>query len=466
MVSIKSINVTLLTLLTDVVGILIAIRIGQVRRIEISDNLAGDQFVALSPLVVVMIVASWLIVAFLHSLYDPERSISFEQETRRFLIVWILFNLVIAGSLYYSFRSVPRSFLFTMNLLSLTIGLGWRFLMYVYYQIATDHKMLQGRRTIIAGDGDLGYQITSSLTQQNLNDLSLLGVVSIDNNEEINGLPNLGPISDLKRIIQEQNVEEVILAIGDHNLLNQIVFDLQSLPVQIGVVPNYLNLALYRATAQNLAGMPIIKLRDPALSHYQRLIKRAFDLVAGSILLIIALPVMVLVALAIKYDSPGPVTFRQKRVGENGRIFTMYKFRSMYEGMENRSINNMKDRPLGDIRHKSKDDPRITPVGHFIRRTSLDELPQFINVIKGDMSLVGPRPELPWLVEKYEPWQRKRFAVSPGITGWWQVNGRSDKPMHLNTEDDLYYIQNYSLLLDISIMWKTLAAVLTKKGAY
>jgi lipopolysaccharide/colanic/teichoic acid biosynthesis glycosyltransferase len=120
----------------------------------------------------------------------------------------------------------------------------------------------------------------------------------------------------------------------------------------------------------------------------------------------------------------------------------------------------------GHLIHKSDRDPRVTPVGGFLRRTSLDELPQLFNVVKGDMSLVGPRPELPYLVEKYQLWQRKRFAIPPGMTGWWQISGRSDKPMHLNTEDDLYYVQNYSLLLDIFILIKTFGIVLSGKGAF
>ena len=120
----------------------------------------------------------------------------------------------------------------------------------------------------------------------------------------------------------------------------------------------------------------------------------------------------------------------------------------------------------GELIHKTKDDPRITPLGRFLRRLSLDELPQFFNVMRGNMSLVGPRPELPYLVELYQPWQRKRFAVPQGITGWWQIHGRSDKPMHLHTEDDLYYIQNYSLWLDIQILMQTLWIILRGKGAY
>ncbi|RME48344.1 MAG: exopolysaccharide biosynthesis polyprenyl glycosylphosphotransferase, partial [Caldilineae bacterium] len=199
---------------------------------------------------------------------------------------------------------------------------------------------------------------------------------------------------------------------------------------------------------------------------FQRAVKRTFDIVVGSITLLFALPVMAVVALAIKLDSPGPIFFVQDRVGEGGRLFKMLKFRSMVADADARREEVITQTEDGQLLHKHADDPRITRVGKFIRRTSLDELPQLFNVIKGDMSLVGPRPEMPWLVELYEPWQYKRFAVPQGITGWWQVNGRSDKPLHLHIEEDLYYIQHYSLLLDVLILWKTLAAVVKKSGAY
>jgi exopolysaccharide biosynthesis polyprenyl glycosylphosphotransferase len=194
--------------------------------------------------------------------------------------------------------------------------------------------------------------------------------------------------------------------------------------------------------------------------------KRVFDLAVCGTLLLLVLPVMSLVALAVRLDSPGPVLFKQKRIGENGRPFVMYKFRSMVADAEVRAREVIQRDASGNVIHKVRNDPRVTRVGAIIRRTSLDELPQLFNVIKGDMSLVGPRPELPWLVEMYEPWQYVRFAVPQGITGWWQINGRSDKPMHLHTHDDLYYVQNYSLLLDIQILWKTLPAMLKKKGAF
>jgi lipopolysaccharide/colanic/teichoic acid biosynthesis glycosyltransferase len=177
-------------------------------------------------------------------------------------------------------------------------------------------------------------------------------------------------------------------------------------------------------------------------------------------------PLMLVVAIAIKLEDGGPILYSSARVGENGRIFYMHKFRSMVVNADKlQHIVNQVDEN-GKVLFKHADDPRITRLGRFLRRTSIDELPQLFNVIKGEMSLVGPRPELPWLVETYEPWQRKRFAVPQGITGWWQVNGRSDNPMHLHTDQDLYYVQHYSLWLDIQILWRTLSVVLRGRGAY
>jgi len=168
----------------------------------------------------------------------------------------------------------------------------------------------------------------------------------------------------------------------------------------------------------------------------------------------------------IKLDSRGPVLFRQKRAGENGRLFEMIKFRTMVENAEELRHMVEKTDQNGELLHKHPNDPRVTTVGKFLRRFSLDELPQIFNVVRGEMSLVGPRPEMPYLVERYKPWQRTRFAVPQGITGWWQVNGRSDKPMHLHTEDDLYYVQHYSLWLDIQILIKTAWIVIRGRGAF
>jgi lipopolysaccharide/colanic/teichoic acid biosynthesis glycosyltransferase len=160
------------------------------------------------------------------------------------------------------------------------------------------------------------------------------------------------------------------------------------------------------------------------------------------------------------------ILYHAKRVGENARLFEMLKFRTMVRNAEQLQGEVEKWDSAGNLIHKTKDDPRVTRVGRMLRRLSLDELPQLFNVMAGTMSLVGPRPEMPYLVEKYQPWQRKRFAIPPGLTGWWQVSGRSNKPMHLHTEDDLYYIQNYSIWLDLQIIVRTIWVVLIGKGSF
>lgn len=195
--------------------------------------------------------------------------------------------------------------------------------------------------------------------------------------------------------------------------------------------------------------------------------KRAFDIVVAATLLCILSPVLILTALAIRLESSGSVLFRQERIGLAGQAFTMCKFRSMRPDRRKRHDPNLIP-PTGDRRrtHKAPRDPRVTKVGRFIRRTSLDELPQLWNVLKGDMSLIGPRPELPNLVHGYREWQHLRHVVRPGITGWWQVNGRSDRPLHENTNEDLYYVEHLSLALDIKIALRTPKAVLSGAGAF
>ncbi len=210
----------------------------------------------------------------------------------------------------------------------------------------------------------------------------------------------------------------------------------------------------------------MLDLRAPALSDQQRTVKRLFDLGLTFLSLPIALPLMGLVVIGIRLESQGPVVLRQPRMGENGRLFNMLKFRTMLDNAEQlrSSVEQLDEQ--GRLLHKTAQDPRVTRLGRFLRRLSLDELPQLFNVLKGEMSLVGPRPELPYLVERYEPWQRQRFAIPQGMTGWWQINGRSNRPMHLHTEDDLYYVQHYSLLLDIYHLLKTIGVVIQGKGAF
>ncbi|HSK89035.1 MAG TPA: sugar transferase [Anaerolineales bacterium] len=194
--------------------------------------------------------------------------------------------------------------------------------------------------------------------------------------------------------------------------------------------------------------------------------KRLFDLFFGLVALILTLPLMALSVWLVYLEDGPPVIFRQARVGKDGNLFVMFKIRTMVKNAEQLQRQVERHDSEGNLIHKMKDDPRVTRVGRLLRRFSLDELPQLFNVLGGTMSLVGPRPEIPSLAERYEPWQRQRLDVLPGMTGWWQINGRSDKPMHLHTEDDLYYIQNHSIWLDLQIIVRTIWVVLSGKGAY
>lgn len=232
-------------------------------------------------------------------------------------------------------------------------------------------------------------------------------------------------------------------------------------------VPEALNVRLRHGSIGNKATDYAANFEESySLSSYDRLVKRIFDL----LLILLGLPLLLLVisliSLLIKLDSPGPVFFRQVRVGENGRVFEMLKFRTLVVDPERKETEIDVLNNEADIIYKYRSDPRITELGHFLRSTSLDELPQLLNVIRGDMSLVGPRPELPRLLMRYEPWQLKRLEVPQGITGWWLVNERSNHLIHLHTEDDLYYIQNYSLWMDIYIILKTPLVILRGRSAY
>lgn len=205
---------------------------------------------------------------------------------------------------------------------------------------------------------------------------------------------------------------------------------------------------------------------DVVISKHQRFIKRCLDVVLTFMLIGLTGPLMIIIGFAVWLVDGWPILFRQQRVGERGRVFTMIKFRTMVLGAEAMEMKATPHPPGGIPFHKEVNDPRVTTLGRWLRRSSLDELPQLFNVLLGDMSLVGPRPELPWIVAQYEPWQYRRLAVPQGLTGLWQVTGRSRNPMHQFTNIDIQYVQNYSFWLDIVILLKTPLIVYKGDGAF
>jgi len=285
------------------------------------------------------------------------------------------------------------------------------------------------------------------------------------------GLTLLGPLDDLEAIIEATEATTIVstLPSSEHERTIALAERLQGLAVDLRVVPDVLDLAYARATITDLEGIPLVGLRDPALSPSGKLIKYGFDRLVSLTGLIVGLPFFLIVALLIRLDSPGPIIYGARRIGEDGRPFTMYKFRTMAVGADHTlaaSVAALDREALRGTIFKEPGDARITRVGRFLRRASIDELPNLWNVLRGEMSIVGPRPEQPFIVEGYAPWQHRRTHIRPGMTGWWQVNGRGDRPMHQHTDFDLYYLENYSLLLDLRILGRTVGAVITGRGAY
>ncbi len=422
-------------------------------------------------IVYLLVTLSWLISLVLGGAYDPQRALRWFNEASRVIVAGFLATVVTAGVLYMTYREVSRLQFFYIFVATLVLLLAHRAVLRVSYRIVGKTRPGSQARVLIVGAGDLGQRVAQVILDHSRWGFSLVGFLDDDEakqGETYDGTKVLGKIFEVKVFVAERKVDEVWIALPVWALdrLNLVITELERLPVRIKIVPDYFSLAMVQAKAEILGGIPIIGLREPVIEGLPRLLKRGFDLVIGSLLLFLVFPPMIIIAIAIKLDSSGPLIFRQERVGENGRLFGMYKFRTMVAGAEEQQAQVNIQTEDDEVLHKRPDDPRVTKVGHFLRRYSLDELPQLMNVLKGEMSLVGPRPEIPWLVDRYEPWQRKRFAVPQGLTGWWQINGRSDKPMHLNPEDDLYYVYNYSLWLDIQILLRTPLAVLQGRGAF
>jgi exopolysaccharide biosynthesis polyprenyl glycosylphosphotransferase len=409
----------------------------------------------------------WVAIYSALSIYDGRKYLRAMDEFAVLSLAMLIASVSTAGILYFSYRDVSRALFLVFILLAYLACLVWRILARIYFrsQIVSSTRT---RNVLVVGAGTLGQKIKIQLLESNMPNLGFAGFIDDNSDSLLDAAPLLGNSRDIRILLEQHRITDVVIALphSEYYQMGDIVQKMEDMPIQVWVALGFFDLALYNTTIEDFAGIPMLDLRASAIDDYQRMIKRVFDLVFGLIALIVSLPLMACSALMIFLEDGTPVLFRQKRVGENGRLFEMLKFRTMFKNAEQLQRQVEKRDADGNIIHKFRQDERITKTGRFLRRFSLDELPQFINVVRGDMSLVGPRPELPYLVEKYQPWQRKRFAIPPGITGWWQINGRSDRPMHLHTEDDLYYIRNYSIFLDIQILLKTFWVVVFGTGAY
>ncbi len=400
--------------------------------------------------------------------YDPQHIARRADESQAVIGAVGVAVVVLAGALYFSYRGLSRLLFVYFGLLDVFLCLGARSLL----RVAFGQRSAGRRAVLIVGAGQVGQQVAESLRPSSWMGIDLAGYLDDDPAKQgslVAGLPVLGTLEEAGSVIAAHRVQEVIVALplAAHERLGELVRRLTDQPVNVKVVPDYSQFVFLRTTVESLGGMSLIGLKEPVIGPVDRAIKRAFDVLVSAAGLVIISPLLGALAFLVRLSSPGPVLYRSERVGEGGRLFAMLKFRTMVQGADRSEGTLISQTEGGElVFDKRPDDPRVTRVGRLLRRYSLDELPQLVNVLVGDMSLVGPRPELPSLVERYQPWQMKRFAVPQGLTGWWQISGRSSKAKQLHAEDDLYYIRNYSILLDVQIIVRTPFAVLRGEGAF
>jgi exopolysaccharide biosynthesis polyprenyl glycosylphosphotransferase len=327
------------------------------------------------------------------------------------------------------------------------------------------------RRAVVVGHSDVIAELTSLLRRDTHHGLQAVAacVLGPDRPEAIAGLPVVGGLGNVVEVVQRMQADTVaVLACPEMSgaRLRDLAWALEKTGTDLCVAPALLDVAGPRTTIRPVAGLPLLHMDHPEFTGMRWLIKSAFDRTAAAILLLFLLPLFLVVGLAIKLGDGGPMLFQQTRIGKDGEAFTVYKFRTMIVDAEQRLAELTSQNDGSGLLFKMRKDPRVTRVGGFLRRYSLDEMPQLINVLIGEMSLVGPRPALRDETDQYGFHMRRRLRVKPGITGLWQVSGRSDLAWDEAVRLDLRYVENWSFVLDLQILWKTWAAVAHGSGAY
>ncbi|MBC8446744.1 MAG: undecaprenyl-phosphate glucose phosphotransferase, partial [Chloroflexi bacterium] len=418
------------------------------------------------------LLTGFLLIAYRGAgLYDHRRTRSWLGEMRAIIngtaigIVTLVFIVFFARPLAYS------RLIFFYAAFSITIFLG---ISRLVKAIVLARLRRSGRavdRVLIVGAGEIGRTVMRNLVAQPELGYQVVGFVD-DNPDkaqtDIGRFRALGSVDNLPRILEQECIDEVIIALPwqAHRKIIRLVNECQRADVHARIIPDLFQMSLSQVDVDDINGIPLIGVREVRLTGVNLAIKRVVDVVVAVVSLALALPLMLLIALVIRLDSPGPVLFPQERMGRGGRLFTMHKFRSMVEGADAEQEALSQAEEVDGRRFKLKDDPRVTRVGRFLRRTSLDELPQLFNVLRGEMSLVGPRPALPAEVTQYQEWHKKRQEIVPGLTGLWQVSGRSEIPFDEMVLLDIYYIENWSLGLDSRILLQTIPKVIFGEGAY
>jgi exopolysaccharide biosynthesis polyprenyl glycosylphosphotransferase len=433
----------------------------------VSPTVSTSGGATLSARPVAWLLAWWLGLAAV-GLYDVRRIENVFEELRR-----ILYGVTLGGAIVivasYSLRIVPtRGWMAVSWVVALVfVSAGRRIERKAVYALRERGHLR--RRALIVGVDRSAVALAEDVAAAPWEGLDVIGFVAAGEtaHAELPG-PLVGDADDLREVAISLAVSEVLVAPGvagsEH--LRRIVAALDGVPVELRVAPGLDGFLISRLSVQPLGDHALLAIERNELRPLARVAKRGLDLVLGGALLILASPVIAVAALAVRLGSKGPAFFSQPRVGLRGRRFRMWKLRTMDEDAEEQQAALEESNEAGELLFKIRDDPRVTRVGRFLRRTSLDELPQLANVLLGQMSLVGPRPPLPSEVQLYDEVVGRRLLVRPGITGLWQVGGRNELSLEEYVRHDLLYVQNWSLTLDLYILAKTIPAVISRRGAF
>ena len=464
-------------LAADLAGLIAAFLLAQVLFGHDGPNPFDHVGVRLETMFFLLTLPGWIVVAKLYGLYDRDEERT--DHTTSDDIVGV-FHLVTVGAwLFYAGA-------WTTGLAAPAFGrlLGFWALAVGLIPLARAsargcyrHSTTYLQNTVIVGAGDVGQLVARKLVQHPEYGVNLVGFIDAEPKErrpELADIPLLGAPERLPAIVRVFDIERVIVAFTNetHESSLDLIRSMKDLDVQVDIVPRLFEIVGPSVGIHTVEGLPLVGLPPLRLSRSSRLLKRAMDVAIAGAGLVVLAPLFALIAFAIKRDSGGPVFFRQVRMGAGGETFRIFKFRTMVADADARKHEvvhlNKHARDGGDSRmFKIPDDPRITRIGRFLRRTSLDELPQLLNVIRGEMSLVGPRPLILDEDRHVEEWGRRRLNLKPGITGPWQVLGRSDIPFDEMVKLDYLYVTGWSLFNDLKLVLRTIPVVFrSRRGAY
>jgi exopolysaccharide biosynthesis polyprenyl glycosylphosphotransferase len=425
-------------------------------------DLPGGDFLTLllgSPVVVLCVYAAF-------GLYHAHRFTPAEEFRRIILAVSVALIGLVTFS-FWSMASLSRSWLALSWAFGVLLALASRRVWHWWvFRSRTRGRYLFP--TLIVGTNVEAMHLETAMQHPRFGFASLGLVATEQSPRASGGVAVVGGIDDLRELIRSAGAECVFVAASALSSaeIAHVAKAVRLEGVEVRVTATLPEMLASRLTVQPIGGMMALSLKPVRLSGTQAVVKRAFDLAVSSLGLLVLSPVLLGVAVAVRVTSPGAVFYRQVRVGQRGRPFTILKFRTMRDGAETMVAELRLKHGMNDLMFKLQDDPRVTPVGRLLRRFSLDEIPQLINVVRGEMSLVGPRPPLPEEVTEYEDWQFDRLEVPPGVTGLWQVSGRSELSFDECVRLDLFYIENWSLAYDLYIVAKTLPVLASRRGAF